>query len=65
MLVCTNLHDNSLQDQNLQETLFKSCTLCCSIMTEYLFVLFDDMSYDKAIRNYLFTVNTTFIDVSN
>jgi len=34
-------------------------------MTEYLFVLFDDMSYDKAIRNYLFTVNTTFIDVSN
>jgi hypothetical protein len=27
-------------------------------MTQYLFVLFDDMSNDKAIRNYTFTVNT-------
>jgi hypothetical protein len=35
------------------------------MMTQYLFVLFDDMSNDKAITNYLFTANTTFIDVSN
>jgi len=34
-------------------------------MIQYLFVLFDDMSNDKAIRNYLFTVDTTFTDVSN